>query len=167
MSNFVYVDNSNVFIEIKRVSAVKKGLAKNIYDAMNNNISDNNYRLDFAKLHSFTAGNDPAKIKRIVLFGSRPPENDSLWKIAKSAGFETIIFDRNVVNKEKKVDTAIVTAMMQDAYKRMNKREDVITLVAGDADFLAAIEALHDDGFTIEVFFWNHAAQELLETSFA
>ncbi|MBH8577448.1 hypothetical protein I8752_31675 [Nostocaceae cyanobacterium CENA369] len=103
MSNFVYVDNSNVFIEGKRVSAVRKALVANIYDAMNKNIIDNSYRLDFGKLHSFTAGSDPAKIKRAVLFGSRPPANDSLWGIAERAGFETIIVVRNAANKEKKL----------------------------------------------------------------
>ncbi|MBH8577447.1 NYN domain-containing protein [Nostocaceae cyanobacterium CENA369] len=54
-----------------------------------------------------------------------------------------------------------MTAMMRDAYTKMDKGEDVITLVAGDGDFIPAIEALRNDGFTIELFFWNHAAQEL------
>lgn len=49
MSNFVYVDNSNAFIEGKRVIAVSKGLAPNIYDAMKKNIIDSSYRLDFGK----------------------------------------------------------------------------------------------------------------------
>ncbi|HEY9707856.1 MAG TPA: NYN domain-containing protein [Oculatellaceae cyanobacterium] len=161
MSNFVYVDNSNVFIEAKRVSAVQKGSALNIFDAMNNRILDNTYRLDFGKLHSFTAGNEPSKIARAVLFGSRPPANDSLWGIAERAGFETIIVDRNAANREKKVDTGIVSQMMRDAYKRMNHEEDLITLVAGDGDFVPAIETLRKDGYVIELFFWNHASQEL------
>lgn len=97
MSNFVYVDNSNVFIEGKHVRAVQKGYALNMYDAMNNRIIDNTYRLDFGKLHSFTAGSDPSKIKRAVLFGSRPPASDSLWSIAQSVGFEPIIIDRNIL----------------------------------------------------------------------
>ena len=40
MAELVYVDNSNVFIEGKRVKAVESGLAMNIYDAMNNRILD-------------------------------------------------------------------------------------------------------------------------------
>ncbi|BAU12030.1 hypothetical protein LEP3755_25580 [Leptolyngbya sp. NIES-3755] len=161
MSNFVYVDNSNVFIEGKRVSAVKQGYALDIWDAMNNRIIDNTYRLDFGKLHSFTAGSDPSKIKRAVLFGSRPPKSDSLWSIAENVGFEPIIVDRNVANKEKKIDTGIVTEMMRDAYTKMIKTDDIITLVAGDSDFVPTIRSLRGDGYTIEVFFWNHASQEL------
>jgi len=161
VSNFVYVDNSNVFIEGKRVSAVRKGYALNIYDAMNNRIIDNTYRLDFGKLHSFTAGSDPSKIKRAVLFGSRPPASDSLWGIAQSVGFEPIIVDRNSANKEKKVDTGMVTEMMRDAYTKMVKTEDILTLVAGDADFVPTIETLRQDDYVVEIFFWNHASQEL------
>jgi hypothetical protein len=40
MAEFVYVDNSNVFIEGQRVSAVAKGMAMNIYDAMENRVLD-------------------------------------------------------------------------------------------------------------------------------
>src|SRR5258708_1176724 len=96
VAEFVYFDNSNVFIEGKRVSAVVQGYALNIWDAIENRILDNNYRLDFGKLHSFAAGSDQRKIKRAVLFGSRPPQNDSLWQVAERCGFETIIEDRNV-----------------------------------------------------------------------
>jgi uncharacterized LabA/DUF88 family protein len=164
MAEFVYVDNSNVFIEGKRVSAVEKGLAMNIFDAMNNKILDNAYRLDFGKLHNFVAGNDPAKIRRATLFGSRPPQNDSLWQIAKNVGFETVIEDRNVSNKEKKIDTGIVSAMTRDAYKNVDKAADTLTLVAGDADFVPPVRMLIEDGYRVEVVFWEHAAKELKET---
>ena len=163
MAEFVYVDNSNVFIEGKRVSAVEKGLAMNIFDAMNNKVIDNAYRLDFGKLHNFVAGNDLAKIKRATLFGSRPPQNDSLWQIARNAGFETIVEDRNVSNKEKKVDTGIVSVMARDAYRTVDKAGDVLTLVAGDADFVPPVRMLIEDGYRVEVVFWEHAAKELKE----
>ena len=52
MAEFVYVDNSNVFIEGKMVSAVVRGYALNIWDALENRILDNDYRLDFGKLHT-------------------------------------------------------------------------------------------------------------------
>src|SRR5260370_37613480 len=86
MADFIYVDNSNLFIEGKRVSAVARGLAMNIYEAMNNRILDYDYTLSFGRLHEFVAGTDKAQIARAVLFGSRPPPNDSIWKYAKSAG---------------------------------------------------------------------------------
>jgi uncharacterized LabA/DUF88 family protein len=161
MAEYVYVDNSNVFIEGQRVSAVENGLALSIWDAMSNRIIDVSYRIAFGKLLTFVAGDRPENIRRAALFGSRPPKNDSLWKIAERAGFETVIIDRNVANREKKIDTGIVTAMVADAYKRVQKNEDTMTLVAGDGDFVPAIEQLREDDYRVEVVFWEHASIEL------
>jgi uncharacterized LabA/DUF88 family protein len=161
MAELVYVDNSNVFIEGQRAKAVDNGKAKNIYDAMNRDILEHSYKLDFGHLHDFIAGNDPSKIKRCILFGSRPPPNDSLWEIAKRAGFEVVVEDRNVANKEKKIDTGIVAAMVRDAYTMVDKEDDTITLVTGDSDFVPAVRQLREDGFNVEVVFWSHASQEL------
>ena len=58
MADYIYVDNSNLYIEGKRVSAVQKGMAMNIYDAMNNRILDFNYNISFGRLHEFVAGKD-------------------------------------------------------------------------------------------------------------
>jgi uncharacterized LabA/DUF88 family protein len=165
MADYIYVDNSNVYIEGKRVSAVAKGLAMNIYDAMNNRILDYAYTISFGRLHEFVAGNDASKIARAVLFGSRPPPDDSIWKYAERAGFELVLEDRNVANKEKKIDTGIVSAMVRDAYKKMNAESDVIVLVAGDSDFVPPVRDLIEDGFKVEVVFWDHVSKELKEIS--
>jgi uncharacterized LabA/DUF88 family protein len=161
MAELVYVDNSNVFIEGKRVKAVVSGLAMNIYDAMNNRILDNSYKIDFGHLHDFIAGTDKQQIKRCMLFGSRPPPNDTIWNIARRAGFEVITEERNVRNKEKKIDTGIVAAMTKDAYTQADKAQDTITLVAGDAGFVPSVRMLVEDGFNVEVAFWSHASGEL------
>ena len=164
MADYIYVDNSNLYIEGKRVSAVKNGLAMNIYDAMNNRILDFGYSMSFGRLHEFVAGRDQTVIARAVLFGSRPPPNDSIWKYAERAGFELVLEDRNIANKEKKIDTGIVSAMVKDAYKKMNADSDTIVLVAGDADFVPAVRDLVEDKFRVEVVFWDHAAKELRDT---
>ena len=64
MADYIYVDNSNLYIEGKRVSAVKNRLAMNIYDAMNNRIIDHSYTISFGRLHEFVAGTDESKIAR-------------------------------------------------------------------------------------------------------
>ena len=161
MAELVYVDNSNVFIEGKRVMAVETGAAMNIYDAMNNRILDPSYKIDFGRLHHFIAGDDEAAIKRCMLFGSRPPPNDSLWEMARKAGFNVVVEDRNIRNKEKKIDTGIVTEMIRDAYGLADCVDDIITLVAGDGDFVPPVRALTQDGFTVHVVFWSHASEEL------
>jgi uncharacterized LabA/DUF88 family protein len=161
MAELVYVDNSNVFIEGKRAKAVESGMAMNIYDAMANRILDQSYKIDFGRLHDYVAGTDHSEIKRCILFGSRPPSSDTIWDIAKRAGFEVVTEDRNVANKEKKIDTGIVAAMIKDAYTIADKENDTITLVAGDADFVPSVRMLVEDGYNVEVAFWSHAAREL------
>lgn len=164
MAELVYVDNSNVFIEGKRVKAVELGHAMNIFDAMNNRILEHTYKLDFGRLHDFIAGDEVSKIKRCMLFGSRPPSNDSLWDAARKAGFDVTVEDRNVQNKEKKIDTGIVASMTKDAYTICDKQSDTITLAAGDGDFVPAVAQLVEDGFNVEVVFWDHASEELKRT---
>jgi hypothetical protein len=82
MADWIYVDNSNVFIEGQRVSAVQTGLARDIWEALDNRILDPGYRLSFGKLYSFVAGDNRASTARAMLFGSRPPQNDAIWQIA-------------------------------------------------------------------------------------
>lgn len=161
MSIYLYVDNSNVFIEGKRTSAVEKGYAPNIYDAMNQRILDQGWRLDFGNLHRLVSSTIDDQIVKASLFGSRPPQNDSVWQTAKQNGFTTVIFDRNSANKEKKVDTGIITEMIKDAYTIIKPKEDKVVLVAGDSDFVPAIESLQQAGIDTYVFFWEHASMEL------
>ena len=161
MAELVYVDNSNVFIEGRRVKAVASGLAATIYIAMERHVLDQRYKIDFGRLHKFIAGDQEDDIKRCMLFGSRPPPNDSLWAVARKVGFEVVVEDRNVQNREKKIDTGIVAAMMRDAYTIADKETDTITLAAGDGDYVPPVQALVGDGFKVEVVFWSHASREL------
>lgn len=55
--------------------------------------------------------------------------------------------------------------MTRDAYTKANKTSDIITLVAGDGDYVPAIRQLVEDGFRVEVVFWGHASQELQTVS--
>lgn len=165
MSDYIYVDNSNLYIEGRRVSAVKQGLAENIRQAMADGIFDHAYTISFGKLHEFLTGNDLANIKRAALFGSRPPPNDSIWQFASKAGFELHLEDRNVQNKEKKIDTGIATLLTKDAYKRGDPKCDTFVLVAGDADYVPTINELKEDGYNVQVVFWKHAAKELVSAA--
>ncbi|MBY0266277.1 MAG: hypothetical protein K2W84_07680 [Burkholderiales bacterium] len=115
MADYVYVDNSNLYIEGRRVSAVKQKLATNIHEAIHEKIFDHGYTISFGKLHEFLCGTDKRTIKRAALFGSRPPPNDGIWTFAKKAGFELHLEDRNVRNKEKKIDTGIATLLTKSA----------------------------------------------------
>ena len=80
MANYLYVDNSNVWIEGMHVSAIESGMAPDIWTALEHKICDHNWKIDFGKLYSF-AGGDKSQVARAALFGSRPPANDSLWTV--------------------------------------------------------------------------------------
>lgn len=164
MSNFLYVDNSNVWIEGMHVSAAAQGKAPNIWTALNYRICDYDWKMDFGKLYEF-AGGQSSEVGRAVLYGSRPPANDSLWTMAEKKGFEVIVHDRNIANKEKKVDANIVTDIVADSYELMKPGEDEVTLVAGDADYVPTIEKLRGRGFRFDIVFWDHASKELKEAA--
>jgi uncharacterized LabA/DUF88 family protein len=161
MAKFVYVDNSNVWIGGMQVSAVRRELAFDIRDAINRKVFDYDWKYDFGKLLDFVAGPQNG-LKRAVLLGSRPPQNDRLWSAAKSNGFEVFVLDRNVQNEEKMVDTGIVTEMMADSYERIqNKAEDEIILVAGDSDYVPIVKHIANRGIRVIVFYWEHASRDL------
>ena len=161
MSFFVFVDNSNVWIEGKIASAVAKGWAKNPVSAHIQKIEDTSWRLDFGKLlHCVTDGHVP-DIKKAVLFGSKPPHNDSLWNAMAKAQFEVIALDRNAAGKEKAVDTGIISRIDKSLYKEASAG-DTFILVMGDKDFIPALEAIREEGCSSVVAFWNNASAELI-----
>lgn len=103
------------------MSAVIKGLAMNIYDAMNNRILDYGYTVSFGRLHEFVAGKDQSQIARAVLFGSRPPPNDSIWKYAERAGFELVLEDRNVPTRKRRSTLASFPQWSKTPTKRWTR----------------------------------------------
>lgn len=155
MTFYVYVDNSNVWIEGMRISAVKKGLAASLDDAIKRRITDQTWTYDFGKLYELICPKGQ-NIGRSSLFGSRPPENDSIWNLARAEGFQVFLYDRNASNKEKQVDVGIATQIMEDSYEHM-KPGDRLLLVSGDRDYLPTIESLAKRGFPTRVAFWQHA----------
>lgn len=159
MGEFIYVDNSNLFLEGRRVAAVKKGLADDIKQAMEHRTMDYEYQIDFGKLYEFLTQGE--ETERCYLIGSRPPPNDTLWGIAESKGFEVHVEDRNAANKEKKIDTTIATEMLDDAYNENQKKDHTITLVSGDRDYVPPVKKLIKRGYSVDVVFWEHAAKEL------
>ena len=164
MGSYVYVDKSNVWIEGMHIAAVKAGYASSLDEAQQNN-SCAPWSYDFGKLLSFSGGN-AENIKRAVLFGSRPPKNDSLWKSAEEKGFEVIVEDRDYyTNKEKKIDMGVGTAIMEDSYECMRPENDEVVLVAGDKDYLPIIRSLKKRKIKVSVCFWSHAAREIKDAA--
>ena len=167
---FAYVDNSNLWIEGGHIQAVRLGLATDPLDAARRRVTPR-WAYDFGRLYGLACPLGE-QIGRSILFGSRPPANDSLWQRARAEGFEVAVFDRNAANKEKQVDTSLATLMVEDSYTYMKpERHDMALLVAGDGDFIPPVRSVQNRGLRVRVVFWRHgtsrglreAADEFLE----
>ena len=160
MDYYVFVDNSNLWIEGQFASAVAKSFARNMSDAHERNVNDSTWRVDFGKLLELVVEGHVADIKTAMLFGSKPPDNDSLWNMAKHSGFEVDCKPRNFSNKEKAVDTGMVQRIDKCLY-RQAKEGDTFVIVAGDRDFAPSVYAIKEEKMSAVVAFWDNAANEL------
>lgn len=160
MGEYTYVDYSNLFVEAQRLSAKENNMASSIAQAMSAGILDTSYRLAFDALYRHLAGVRPKAAKRTAVFGSTDEQVDFIWCYAQRAGFETRIFPRNASNKEKQVDTALLTELLRDAYV-IAEKTDIFRIIGGDGDYVPAVERLVEDGFHVEVHFWSHASIDL------
>jgi hypothetical protein len=159
---FVYVDNSNLWIEGQYLSARRKGLLTEQGRGRGRRLVDHGWTYDFGRLYQLACPAD-ALIGRCKLWGSRPPQNDSLWERARDQGFEVEVFARNAANKEKGVDVAIATAIADDSHEYMRAdREDTVVLVSGDGDFLPTFRSLRRRGLRIRLIFWSHGTSRVL-----
>lgn len=164
MSYYIFVDNSNVWIEGKFYSAVKKGYAANIYDAHEKGIQDNSWTFDFGKLLFELSGNQISSVKAAILFGSKPTDKDSLWDAMRQAGFTVQNIDRNIANKEKKIDTGIVAAILETLYTKSSSG-DIFVLAMGDSDYVPVLEKLSKMNVKSVVAFWDNASGELKKSA--
>ena len=163
MNKHLFVDNSNVWIEGMKVSAVAKGIVPDIFHASEYRITDSLWRIDFGKLYQVLNG---ANVVDAFLYGSTPPPNDSLWHKAGQAGFQVRTFERSRYNnKEKKVDGQIAADMFELAVDLKTQSQHEIILIAGDADYVPVIEKIKKRGVKLTVAFWDHASRELIQVA--
>jgi hypothetical protein len=156
MTTYAYVDNSNLYIEGCRVSAVVNGMAKSVRDAELHLVIDHTWQIDYGQLYALFCAHDTVA----HVWGS-PPPGDSFWVMLQHKGFVTTVYDKNAAGKEKKVDVAIAHRMTKDAYTQIDRTKDKLLLVAGDSDYLPVVTDLVQERFQVEVAFWDHAAREL------
>ncbi len=153
---YCFVDNSNIFIESQKEYGKMK---------FNSDLG-RRYRLDFGKLFGHISG----KRERIFfndgndsypkLYGSEPPENDSLWRFLGDMGVDVNVFKRNAFNKEKQVDTALVwdVAKLVIGSRDKDVEDQIIAIAGGDKDFLKLYHEGTSAGFTVEFYCWEHSA---------
>ena len=154
----VFVDNTNVFFEGRRASAIRLGQPASRKDPF--------FVIDYGKLlYVVQDGWHLASIPR--MYGSVPPPNDTVWDRIRDDGYDLTVFKRNFFGKEKGLDMelglSISDLMHESAIKGL--QPGIVCLVAGDADYVRIIERLRKAKWTAEVWYWNNAAAELKKTA--
>lgn len=147
--SYVFVDNTNVFLEGQRAAEAIKGPG-----------FGRRYRLDFGSLFSHLT---PAGGKLFFaeageafpkLYGSEPPKLDSLWRELEQMGVDVKIHQRSFFGQEKRVDTHLCMDLSRLIYKLKPKPDGEVLLVAGDGDYLDLIGELRNLAWPFRVAFW-------------
>lgn len=147
----IFIDNSNIWIAAKSVGGLKKPF---------NWKEDPRIRVDYGNLLEAIANERP--ISKPTLYGSRPPDNDSLWKKFEYLGINVKCEDRSkCTGKEKKVDGHIVADITDLAG---TCSPSTIALASGDSDPIPGIEKALKKGWKIEIYTWEHAATNDFKT---
>lgn len=146
---YVFVDNSNVWIEGKKISGRGRKPAVP---------SNYRYRIEYGKLLQHVLdGRELAAVPK--LYGSEPPPNDSVWNVIKGQGFDVKVFKRNIFNREKGVDMRMGLDIGRLVLTEQEKA--TVVIVAGDADFVQVVEDAHAAHWKIEAWYWSNAAGDL------
>ncbi len=153
---YAYVDNSNLWIEGRRASAIARGLARDARTAQLLRIFDASWNPDYHELHQLLHA-APTLLAHATLYGSRTSGNASVFWHAERAGFEVVLSDRNRSGRETDVDPAIIEALEIAAERLPRPEQHRIVLVSGDAHFAPAVSKLTGRGFQVTVMSWSHS----------
>ena len=150
---FIYVDDSNMWIEGKKLAAKQANLKC---------VEDPRLRLDIGKVTDVVAsGRD---VGWGILYGSEPPPIDSVWKKIREHGWQVVTSKRSTfTNKEKQVDhhmVADITELVSDRSVAKGK----IVLVSGDADVIPAIKKGLRTNWSFEIWMWASGISKALRT---
>ena len=151
MKCVILIDNSNIFIEGQKCSALRKG--QRPAGPGDRKPQDPSWRIDFSKLLTYFA--NEREIHKAFLVGSRPPPNDTVWTMAQQGGFEVITHDRDAKNKEKAVDTELVA--QGTLAIALGPEKGVCVIGSGDRDFLPLVNISHQRGWEVEMVAFSSA----------
>ena len=144
---WIFIDNSNLLTEGQKFYADKNNWLVRI---------DPRFLIDFGKLINCVVS-DSKKVKNVYLYGSEPPEMDTLWYQMKEIGIEVNRFKRNM-KKKKAIDVALATDATKCASDQKEKRmSGTFVFVTGDRDISPVIKLVIDEGFQVIVVSYKSA----------
>lgn len=150
---FIYVDDSNMWIEGKKLAAKQANLKC---------VEDPRLRLDIGKVTDVVASG--REVAWGILYGSEPPPIDSVWEKIKKHGWKVVTSKRSfVTKKQKQVDqhmVADITELVSDRSVAKGK----IVLVTGDADVIPAIRKGLRTNWSFDIWMWASGISKALRT---
>jgi hypothetical protein len=156
---FCYLDASNIHIGGAQLSAARLGLAASANDAAQRGLIDHQYRISFPRLRELCIGPDFDSAARTVAVGSNLANSDGrVWQAVEHAGWLPLVLERAPSRREKGVDVTLAITMVHDLLvSGATPANADVTLVAGDRDYLRAVEMLKGHGFHVDVLAWEHS----------
>ena len=125
----IFVDDANLWIEGKKAYAKEKGL---------DTPEDPRARFNIGRVTEVVAASREDQIKRITLYGSRPPEVDTVWKKMKEHNWKLDIKERSYhTGKQKQVDSQLITDVV--SLVASQSAPGILVIVSGDADYIPPI----------------------------
>ena len=147
---YLFVDNSNLWIEGQKFSARKLQLSDTVQDPR--------FRIDLGSFLRLVIGK--RSIAQAFLYGSTPPPNDSVWRAARLKNFTVETYKRAMgvqYGREKEVDVAMATQITLLAAKcnEDDKENTVFIIVTGDRDFIAPVKTAIKENIHVEMWAWK------------
>ena len=152
-SVFIYWDNSNIFIEARRLAEEREEEPGARFRV----------RISFENMLRLAHADRP--ITRAFAAGSVPPEMRHLWNHMESMGVQVALFDRGTSERGEQdaPDRMIQLRMLEDALD-YNGDPGIAVLLTGDGagylegtGFHSTLERMHRKGWRIEVLSWTRS----------
>lgn len=150
---FIYWDNSNIFIEARR-------LAEELDSG-----PDARYRVRIHFANMLRLAHADRTMERAVAAGSVPPEMRQLWNSLEDKGVKVKLFDRGSPERgeQQMPDHWLQLRMLEDALD-YNGNPGIVVLLTGDgagyhegSGFHSALERMHKRGWRVEILSWAHS----------
>lgn len=141
---YVFVDNSNLWITGQKVKA-KELVGVNI---------DPRFRVDHGKFLQFVI---KGRKYKAYLYGSVPPESDSVWKALEKKNFEVKTLHRSDSGKEKEVTATMMQDMNDILYEHRDIQNVTFIIVTGNRDIRPTILKTLQKGVPVELWSWQDA----------
>ena len=141
---WIYVDNSNLWIEGKKAYAKAHNLLTSEHPRA---------RFEFGQLYEVVA--EGREVGGGTIYGSEPPDADTIWAKMKEHGWDVKIEKKSYhTGKEKQVDTRLVADVVDLVGQLKN---GTVIIVSGDSDYIPALNKVLSRGWKVEVWSWEKA----------